>query len=79
MVFLTDLYERELGYALICSAQNALNNIIILPSYPDISEYSLIEQFIKGVFNVKPEMFSEKTVMLLLLVGDKRINFLITF
>ena len=25
------------------------------------------------------KLFSEKTVMLLLLVGDKRINFLITF
>ena len=54
VAFLTDLFEQGLGYASICSARSALNNIIILPSYPDISEHLLIKRFVKGVFNVKP-------------------------
>ena len=54
VVFLTYLFERGLGYASICSARSALNNIIILPSYPDISEHPFIKQFVKGVFIVKP-------------------------
>ena len=52
VVFLRDLFE--LGYALICSARSALNNIIIFPSYPDISEHTLIKRFVKGVFNLNP-------------------------
>ena len=43
VVFLTDLFKHGLGYASICSARSALNNIIILPSFPDISEHTLIE------------------------------------
>ena len=54
LVFLTDLYEHGLGYSSICSAQSALNNIIISQSYPDISENPLIKRFVKGVFNIKP-------------------------
>ena len=46
-------FEHGLGYASICSAGSVLNNIIILPSYPDISEHLLIKRFVKGVFNVK--------------------------
>ena len=38
----------------MCLAQSALNNIIVLSSYPDILEHTLIEKFIKGVFNIKP-------------------------
>ena len=40
MVFLTDLYKYGLGYtSVMLTAQIALNNIIILPSYPDMSEH----------------------------------------
>ena len=54
IVFFTDLFEYELGYASRCSARSALNNIIIFPNYPDISDRPLIKQFVQGVFNVKP-------------------------
>ena len=34
--------------------RTALNKIVTLPGFPDISEHPLIKRFIKGVFNTKP-------------------------
>ena len=34
--------------------RTALNTIVMLPGFPDISEHPLIKRFIKGVFNTKP-------------------------
>ena len=41
-------------YRSICNARSALNNIIYLPEFSDISQYPLIKKFIKGIFNLRP-------------------------
>lgn len=52
--FLTDQFENSLGYKSICLCRSALNAIITLPGYSDISKHPLIKRFLKGVFNIRP-------------------------
>ena len=48
------MFEMGLGYSSICSARSALNCIVCLPGYSDITEHPLLKRFIKGVFNMRP-------------------------
>ena len=55
ITFLTTMIENEnIGYNTICGYRSALNTVISIPQFPDISEHPLIRRFIKGVFNIKP-------------------------
>ena len=54
IMFLTNMFEKGLGYSSICTAHSALNNFVSLPGYSDISEHNLIKRFIKGCFNKRP-------------------------
>ena len=46
--------NENIGYNTICGYRSALNKVISIPQFPDISEHPLIRRFIKGVFNIKP-------------------------
>ena len=52
--FFSLLYHQGQGYRSICNAISALNNIIYLPEFSDISQHPLIRRFIKGIFNLRP-------------------------
>ena len=55
ITFLTTMIENEnIGYKTICGYRSALNTVISIPQFPDISKHPLIRRFIKGVFNIKP-------------------------
>ena len=54
ITFLTNMFEKCLGYSSICTACSALNNFVSLPGYSDISEHNLIKRFIKGCFSNRP-------------------------
>ena len=54
ITFLTNMFDKSLGYSSICTARSALNNYVSLPGYSDISEHNLIKRFIKGCFNKSP-------------------------
>ena len=41
-------------YRSICNARSALNNIIYLAEFSDISQYPLIKRFIQGIFKLRP-------------------------
>ena len=48
------IYDQGNGYSAVYSEHSALNNIITLFGYPDISAHPLIKRFTKGVFNLRP-------------------------
>ena len=52
--FLTEIYNLGIGYMSVWMGQTALNTIVMLPWFPNISEHPLIKRFIKGVFKTKP-------------------------
>ena len=52
--FFSLLYHQGQGYQSICNARSALNNIIYLPEFSDISQHPLIKRFIKDIFNLRP-------------------------
>ena len=43
-----------MGIGSIKVARSALNTIVELPGYPDISQHPLIQRFFRGVFNLRP-------------------------
>ena len=54
MNFLTDQFHTGIGLGSLRITRSALNSVIELPGYPDISEHPLIKRFFKGAFNLRP-------------------------
>lgn len=56
MDFLTDLFNKGLGYSGINTAKSAISNIVYIVNNVQIGNHILIKQFLKGVFNKKPAL-----------------------
>ena len=54
LTFLTEIFETGVGLGTLQITRSALNTIIELPGYPDISQHPLIQRFFKGAFNIRP-------------------------
>ena len=52
--FLKEIYNSGIGYTSVCMGLTAINTIVMLSGFPDISEHTLIKRFIKVPFNTKP-------------------------
>ena len=52
--YLSEIYDRGLGYNSVAKARSALGNFISLPGFPHLADHPLIERLVKGVFNLRP-------------------------
>lgn len=57
-MFLTELFDRKLGYSAINTAKSALSNIVSLTDCRNIQvgQHFLIKRFLKGVYNSRPSL-----------------------
>ena len=58
MMFLTELYESDIGYSGINTAKSALSNVVVLSDCQHVSvgQHPVIKRFLKGVFNKRPAL-----------------------
>ena len=54
--FLTELFEKDLGYSALNTARSALSQVLLLQAGVSFGELPLTRQFMKGVFQQKPSL-----------------------
>ena len=54
--FLTNLFNKGLGYSAINTARSALSTIITGPNNLSFGKHPLVSRFLKGVFEIKPSL-----------------------
>ena len=52
--FLSDVFDRGLGYSSLATARSVLGNFISVPGCSELSKHPLIRNLLKGVFNKRP-------------------------
>ena len=52
--FLAELYDKEKSFSVINTAKLAISHYLTFPPYKHLSEHPLIDNFFKGLFNLKP-------------------------
>jgi hypothetical protein len=56
ITFLTELYQKGLGYSGINTAKLAISSIVFNVNNVRIGNHIMIKQFLKGVYNEKPAL-----------------------
>jgi hypothetical protein len=56
ITFLTELYQKGLGYSGINTAKSAISSIVYIVNNVQIGNHIMIKQFLKGVYNEKPAL-----------------------
>ena len=52
--FFAELYDREKSFSVINTAKLAISHHLSFPPYKHLSEHPLVDNFFKGLFNLKP-------------------------
>lgn len=60
--FLTKLYKKGLGYSTINTARSAINQLLSVTGNKDFTNSSLLNRFMKGIFEQKPPLPKYKKV-----------------
>ena len=64
LIFLTELFENNIGYSAINTAKSAISNVVILSDaeHVTVGDHPLVKRFLRGVFNQKPSLPRYKSV-----------------
>lgn len=53
--FLSEMFDRGVGYSAINTAKSAISNLAMIDNKP-IGEHRLVKRYMKGIFNLKPSL-----------------------
>ena len=52
--FLTKIFESGVGYSSVGTVRSALSSVLIMDNGMSFEKHSLVQRFMKGIFNLKP-------------------------